>query len=89
MKNINIFKQLFDWVQSGPVDFCYVTGEWSFQGKAIAKPALSIATSQSANNGRSLHAIHTPAVVAARISAPAAAPGPVTTAGNDSDASAA
>ena len=26
---ISIFKRVFDWVQSGPVDFNVVTGEWS------------------------------------------------------------
>jgi hypothetical protein len=83
MKNINIFKQLFNWVQSAPVDFCYVTGEWSFQGKAIAKPALSSATLQSTNNRRSLEAIRTPAVAVARIFTPAAAPAPVTAAADD------
>lgn len=41
MKEMNIFKRLFNWVQSAPSDFCYVTGEWGFQGKTIAKPALS------------------------------------------------
>ncbi len=37
---MNIFKRLFNWVQSGPVDFCYVSGEWGFQegirGKRIS-----------------------------------------------------
>ncbi len=89
MKNIHIFKQLFDWVQSAPVDFCYVTGEWSFERKVIAKPALSNATLQSANNRRSLDAIRTPAVAAARIFTPAAAPAPVTTAGDGPDSRAA
>jgi hypothetical protein len=35
---ISIFKRIFDWVQSGPVDFNLVTGEWSFRKKtAIGK----------------------------------------------------
>ena len=90
MKTINIFKQLFNWVQSAPVDFCYVTGEWGFQGKAIAKPpALSSNALQSANNRPSLEAIRTPAVAVARIFTPAAAPIPVTTRGDDPDSRAA
>jgi hypothetical protein len=28
---LSIFKSVFDWVQSGPVDFNVVTGEWSFK----------------------------------------------------------
>jgi hypothetical protein len=28
---MNILKRLFNWIQSGPVDFSYVTGEWGFQ----------------------------------------------------------
>jgi hypothetical protein len=28
---ISIFKRIFDSVQSGPVDFNVVTGEWSFR----------------------------------------------------------
>ncbi|HEV2988354.1 MAG TPA: hypothetical protein VG759_07925 [Candidatus Angelobacter sp.] len=28
---ISIFKRLFDSIQSGPVDFNVVTGEWSFK----------------------------------------------------------
>jgi hypothetical protein len=28
---ISIFKRIFDWFQSGPVDFNVVTGEWSFR----------------------------------------------------------
>jgi hypothetical protein len=89
MKNINIFKRLFNWIQSAPVDFCYVTGEWSFQGKAIAKPVLSSATLQSANHRRSLDAIRTPAVAAARVFTPAAAPVPVTAAADDPSSQAA
>jgi hypothetical protein len=35
---ISIFKRFFDWVQSGPVDFNVVTGEWSFRKEtAIGK----------------------------------------------------
>jgi len=35
---ISIFKRVFDWVQSGPVDFNVVTGEWSFRKEpAIGK----------------------------------------------------
>jgi hypothetical protein len=83
MKNINIFKQLFNWVQSAPVDFCYVTGEWSFQEKAIAKPALSSNALQSANNRRSLDVTRTPTVAVARIFTPTAAPAPVTAAADD------
>ena len=40
VKDTNIFKRLFNRIQSAPSDFCYVTGEWGFQGKTIAKPAL-------------------------------------------------
>jgi hypothetical protein len=28
---VNIFRRLFNWIQSGPVDFSYVTGEWGFE----------------------------------------------------------
>src|SRR5437870_868268 len=28
---MNIFRRLFNWIQSGPVDFSYVTGEWGFR----------------------------------------------------------
>ncbi|HEV2990585.1 MAG TPA: hypothetical protein VG759_19270 [Candidatus Angelobacter sp.] len=28
---MNILKRLFNWIQSGPVDFSYVTGEWGFK----------------------------------------------------------
>jgi hypothetical protein len=28
---IALFKRIFDWVQSGPVDFNIVTGEWGFK----------------------------------------------------------
>ncbi len=37
---MNIFKRLFNWIQSAPADFCYVTGEWGFRRKTIAKTAL-------------------------------------------------
>lgn len=37
---MNIFKRLFNWVQSGPVDFCYVSGEWGFQ-EGIKKKRIS------------------------------------------------
>ena len=40
MKNMNVFKQLFNWIQAAPADFCYVTGEWGFQAKESATPAL-------------------------------------------------
>ena len=40
VKEMNIFKRLFNWIQSAPADFCYVTGEWGFQRKTIAKPAV-------------------------------------------------
>jgi hypothetical protein len=85
MKNMNIFKQLFNWIQSAPADFCYVTGEWGFQAKASAKPVLSSNAFQSVNNRRSSEALRTPVVTvtAARISAPAAAPVVVTTAAHD------
>ena len=37
---ISIFKRIFDWVQSGPVDFNVVTGEWSFRKEpALGKQA--------------------------------------------------
>jgi len=45
---MNIFKRLFNWVQSAPADFCYVTGEWGFQRKTGLKPATASKAAQSA-----------------------------------------
>jgi hypothetical protein len=69
---MNIFKRLFIWTQSAPVDFCYVTGEWSFNSKHSAKLALSSNAFQSAN-GRSSVALPGPVVLvaAARVTLPA------------------
>jgi hypothetical protein len=91
MKNINIFKQLFNWVQRGPVDFCYVTGEWSFQENGTVKAALPGNAFQSANNHRSSEATRTPvvAVATARVGTPAAAPVPETPAAHDPNSRAA
>ena len=36
---MNILKRLFNWVQSGPVDFCYVSGEWGFE-TGITRPGI-------------------------------------------------
>ena len=42
---ISIFKRVFDWVQSGPVDFNVVTGEWSFRKEtALVKVINSFLT---------------------------------------------
>lgn len=54
VKEMNIFKRLFNWIQSAPSDFCYVTGEWGFQRKTIAKPALSGKVVQDARSQRAL-----------------------------------
>lgn len=53
---MNIFKRLFNWVQSAPSDFCYVTGEWGFQRKTIAKAALP-AKAQRTGNRRAFVAL--------------------------------
>jgi hypothetical protein len=50
---MNIFKRLFNWVQSAPADFCYVTGEWGFQRKTISKPAMPSKAVQSEKPRRS------------------------------------
>ncbi len=40
---MNILKRLFHWVQSGPVDFCYVSGEWGFKkGKGGPGPSSKV-----------------------------------------------
>ncbi len=49
MKDMNIFKRLFNWVQSAPSDFCYVTGEWGFQRKTIAKASLPAKAQRTGN----------------------------------------
>jgi hypothetical protein len=69
MKDMNIFKRLFNWVQSAPADFCYVTGEWGFQRKVIAKPAVSSKAVPSVSAHRSPVAFPAPAVAAARVAA--------------------
>ncbi|HEV3041663.1 MAG TPA: hypothetical protein VHA33_28115 [Candidatus Angelobacter sp.] len=50
---MNIFKRLFNWVQSAPADFCYVTGEWGFQRRTGLKPATASKAFQSTNKHRS------------------------------------
>src|SRR5947209_15167644 len=37
---ISIFKRIFDWVQSGPVDFNVVTGEWSLDMRSMNQQKL-------------------------------------------------
>ena len=70
MKDMNIFKRLFNWIQSAPADFCYVTGEWGFQQKAIAKAATSSKAVQRTSPRRSPVAFPpTPVVAAARVAA--------------------
>jgi len=67
---MNIFKRLFNWVQSAPADFCYVTGEWGFQRKATTKPAISTKAVQSPRPHRSpvaLPPVPVGAVAAARV----------------------
>ena len=67
---MNIFKRLFNWIQSAPADFCYVTGEWGFQRKAIAKPATSRKAVHRTIPRRSPVAFPpTPVVAAARVAA--------------------
>jgi hypothetical protein len=85
VKNMNIFKRLFNWVQSAPADFCYVTGEWGFKEKGSAKPAPSSNVFERANNRRSYAARPAPvvSVVAARVAALAAAPAPETHVAHD------
>jgi hypothetical protein len=74
---MNIFKRLFNWIQSAPADFCYVTGEWGLQGKTTPKPAMTGHAFQSANNRRSSVVLTTvPVSVAARVAAFAAFPAP-------------
>ncbi len=46
---MNIFKRLFNWIQSAPADFCYVTGEWGFRRKTIAKTALPAKAQRTGN----------------------------------------
>jgi hypothetical protein len=55
VKDMNIFKRLFNWVQNAPADFCYVTGEWGFQRTTglNLKPAAASKAVQSASKRRS------------------------------------
>ena len=43
---MNILKRLFNWIQSGPVDFSYVTGEWGFQKRDNGRGRSSRALEQ-------------------------------------------
>ena len=72
---MNIIKRLFNWVQSGPVDFCYVTGEWGFKSQESSAPAISNDIVLIANNRRAPAKLRAPiaAFDASRVSAPVAA----------------
>ena len=62
---MNIFRRLFNWVQSGPVDFSYVTGEWGFKkGKTGPGP--------SDNALREPSILHVPVKLPTKVAAAAA-----------------